>query len=316
MPRTGDKEIMTIIRTDPGEAGHCGLVAVVGRANVGKSSLVNGLVGEKVSIVSEIPQTTRNLVRAVLTEARGQLAFLDTPGVHRAVSDLGRLMNRTARAAVEGADAVLLVLDAAEGPREEDEGWMRKLVTLGQTTLVALNKSDLGADGVRRHRELWATIAAEKAGAPACGWLTVSAKTGGGLPELLQALFDIVPVGPPLFPEDVLTDFPRKLAMADLVREKLFLRLRDEMPHAIAVSVTRIEEAGEEWEVHADILVNRPTQKPIVIGKKGRLLRWVKEKAEEEIAAAYGHSVRLHLWVKVEENWQRNHWILKQLGYA
>jgi len=307
---------MTIIRTDSDAAGHSGLVAVVGRANVGKSSLVNALVGEKVSIVSEIPQTTRNLVRAVLTEARGQLAFLDTPGVHRAVSDLGRLMNRTARAAVEGADVALLVLDAAEGPREEDEGWMRKLARLGQRTLVALNKSDLGAEGVRGHRELWTAVAGEKAGTAACGWLTVSAKTGDGLPELLQGLFDAVPVGPPLFPEDVLTDFPRKLAIADLVREKLFLRLRDEMPHAIAVSVTRIEEVGEEWEVHADILVNRPTQKPIVIGKKGRLLRWVKEKAEEEIAAAFGRSVRLHLWVKVEENWQRNYWILKQLGYA
>lgn len=294
-------------------------MAVVGRANVGKSSLLNALLGEKVSIVSPVAQTTRTVVRAILTEPRGQLAFLDTPGVHRAHNDLGRLMNRAARAAAEGVDIVLLVLDASLPPTQEDEGWMRRLARRaeGAHLVFALNKCDLGAAGEPALRAAWQTAAAAVGGAaPAPDWVSVSAKTGDGLAQLLERLFERAPVQPFPFPEDVLTDYPRGLAIADAVREQLFLRLRDEVPHRIAVATEHLSEQPEGWTAVVAIYVERHSQKGIVIGHKGRLLRAVRRAAEAELANGYDTPVRLELVVRVEPNWTRNYWFLKRIGYV
>lgn len=293
-----------------------GVVAVVGRTNVGKSTLLNALVGEKVSIVSDTVQTTRNVIRAILTEDRGQIVFLDTPGVHKATGDLGKNLNKMARSSVNGADAVLLVLDASSKPWQEDDGWMRRLATESTPCLILLNKTDMGTAFVNDYRALWTAIAEEKNTTVQPVWIEGSALKGGGLPELSASLFAMVPEGPPLFPEDILTDYPRKLNMADVIREKYFDRLTDELPHCLAIWVENIVETSNAWTIEADVLVERHSQKGIVIGEKGRLLKSVQYQSEKELTEMYGLPVKVKLWVKVEPNWRKNFWILRKLGYA
>lgn len=298
-------------------ATRAGIVAVIGRANVGKSSLLNAILGEKVSIVSPIAQTTRNIVRGILTEARGQLVFHDTPGVHKAVSNLGKVMNRMARAAAEGADVALLVLDASQPPRDEDVGWMKRLRRETLPVAIALNKIDLGGACIPDLRAAWESAAPpERVERPEPRWFEVSALTGQGLNELISGLFELVPEGPLLFPEDILTDYPRKLAIADIIREKLFAELRDELPHAVAVWVESLDDSADPWRARALIYVRKHSQKPIVIGEKGRLLRKVRRAAEAEIRALYEHPIELELWVKVVPKWETNYWLLKQFGYV
>jgi len=293
-----------------------GVVAVVGRTNVGKSTLLNALLGEKVSIVSDTVQTTRNVIRAILTEERGQLVFLDTPGVHKAEGDLGKNLNKMARSSVGGADAVLLVFDASKKTWQEDEGWMRRLMKDDTPCLLLFNKTDLGTGFIGSYKELWAKVAKEKECDLKPVWLEASALKGDGLPVLTDTLFSMVPEGPHLFSEDILTDYPRKLNMADVIREKLFHRLKDELPHCVAVWVETIDENEKGWIIEADIYVERHSQKGIVIGAKGRLLKSVQYEAGKELADMYGVPVKVKLWVKVEKNWRKNFWVLKKLGYA
>ena len=320
--------------------GHVGLIAIVGRANVGKSSLINAILEEKVSIVSPVAQTTRNVVRGILTEPRGQLVFLDTPGVHKAASDLGKLMNKMARTSVEGCDLILFVLDASQPPREEDRGWMSRLQRQPLPVVAVLNKSDAGPSYAEAHRAQWSEVsrglaesmrAAKEAAAAETAaprdenslfvntqepiWLETSAMNGTGVPGLVAKLFALVPEGPYLFPDNVLTDYPRRLAIADVIREKLYACLHDELPHAVAVWVEKLEEGEHEWQVSAVIYVTKPSQKGIVIGTKGRLLRKVKRSSEGELTAIYGHPVQLQLWVKIEKDWSKNFWLLKKVGY-
>ncbi len=300
----------------PGGGRRCGLVAIVGRANVGKSTLLNALMQEKVSIVSPVPQTTRHMVRGVLTEARGQLVFLDTPGVHKAEHDLGRLMNRTARRSIEGVDMVLLVLDGESAPREEDEGWLRRLAKLGKPFQVVLNKAENGAPYKPRYQAVWETAVREAGCAAPVAWLNVSALTGLNVDRLRDGLFDAMPVAELLFPEDMVSDFPRRWHIADVVREKLFEYLYDEIPHDVGVLVEKLAEHPDHLGADVLVYVDRPTQKGIVLGERGRQLKGVKWRAEHELTKVYEQPVRLNLWVKVEKNWARNHWILKQMGYV
>ncbi len=296
--------------------GKAGIVSIVGRTNVGKSTLVNHLLGEKVSIVSDTVQTTRNLIRAILTEERGQMVFLDTPGVHKAKGELGKNLNKAARSAVEGVDAILLVLDASKKPALEDDGWFRRIAREEVPCIIALNKNDLHSDRADDYKTLWKEIKAEKESAQEPVWVSVSALHGDGMAGLLDTLFESVPVGPALFPDDILTDYPRKLNMADVIREKLFFRLHEELPHAVAVWIENIDEGEKKWTVDATIYVERHSQKGIVIGEKGRLLKWVREQAEKELYEMYGVRFKLKLWVKVEKNWRKNFWMLKKFGYA
>lgn len=300
----------------PPPLGRSGMVAVLGRANVGKSSLVNALLGEKVSIVSPIAQTTRNAIRGILTEPRGQLVFVDTPGVHKAGSDLGRLMNRMARSAAEGVDVALLVFDRSTPPEMEDEGWMGRLMFQESAVVICFNKSDVERNCEAAYRERWAAKAREKQVTREPAWFTVSAQTGAGLPALLNHLFQVVPQGELLFPADILTDYPRKLTMADVIREKIFVDLRDEVPHAVAVWIEQIHEEPDRWQVDAVIYVNKSSQKGILLGEKGRRLRKARRASEAELSAMYERPVSVDLWIKVEKDWSRNFWFLKKLGYV
>lgn len=298
-------------------ATRAGIFALIGRANVGKSSLLNAILGEKVSIVSPVAQTTRTVVRGILTEPRGQLVFHDTPGVHKAVGDLGRVMNRMARGAAEGADAALLVLDASQPPRDEDKGWMKRLHRETFPVVIALNKMDLGGAHAPVFRAAWLSERpADAVSRPDPVWMEVSASSGAGVPELTTALFAQVPEGPLLFPPDILTDYPRKLAIADVIREKLFGVLHEELPHAIAVWVDELDDQSDPWAVKATIFVQKHSQKGIVIGEKGRLLRKVRRAAEAELQAWFDNPMRVDLWVKVEPKWDRNFWLLKKFGYV
>lgn len=297
-----------------------GIVAVVGRANVGKSSLVNRILGEKVSIVSPVAQTTRHPIRGVWNDPRGQVVLLDTPGSHAAPTDIGKLMNRAARHSAEGADEVLLVLDASAAPGVEDEGWLRRLARSrkGSGWMIAVNKSDMEPRGLPALRAMWQAIAAEfSIPQESVPWIPVSASTGEGIDALCAAWLKSLPVHPPLFPPDMLTDFPRKLFIGDVIREKLIPRLHDEMPHRVAAVVDELIEAPDgSWAVEGRILVDRGSQVGIVVGHKGRLLRAVRRAAEAELAAIYEHPVNIHLHVVVEPNWTRNFFLLKRLGLA
>ncbi len=293
-----------------------GMIAIVGRANVGKSTLINRILGEKVSIVSPVAQTTRRLIRGILNEPRGQLVFLDTPGVHVASYDLGHVMNRTARAAIEGVDVVLLVLDGSTTPRAEDEGWMRRLLFEATPVVALVNKCDQGPDQTAAYQQRWARVAKEKGAAKQADWLRASAATGEGIGALLTRLFALAPLGEQLFPADILSDYPRKLAVGDVVREKYFHELRAELPHTLAVEIENIEEGPEGWRAKGSILVEKPSQKPILLGAKGRLFKRVIGAAEKDLAEMYGVTVKLELWIRVEKNWQKNFWVLKRLGYV
>lgn len=297
---------------------HVGMIAVVGRTNAGKSTLVNRIVGEKVSIVSPVVQTTRNVVRGVLTDGRGQLVLVDTPGLHKSRSALCTLMNKHARAASDGVDVILLVLDGSKEPQLEDEGWMRRLVASATPCVFALNKSDEG-DRLPVFKARWESLKAEKPEACICEpmWQLVSAKTGDGVETLEAELFALLPPGPMLFDEDTLSDYPQKLAIADVIREKFFLTLRDELPHSIGVKVDDITPGKDGGAtVHATVYVMRYNHKGIVIGPKGRGLRTIRRMAETDLSALLEKPITVDLWIKVEKDWDQNFFLLKQMGYV
>ena len=315
------------------------MVGVVGRTNAGKSTVVNQMVGEKVSIVSPVEQTTRNTIRGIVEDPRGQLVLLDTPGLHKAVGPLGKLLNGMARATSAGVDILLVVFDAAHEPQLEDEGWMRRVAKERPEKVVfALNKCDRSPFYETMFRDLWKQVISESQPAnrePRTAnheprttnheprttnheprWVTCCGIRKGGCDALMDALFDFAEPGPALFPEDVVTDYPRKLAIADVVREKLIQRLRDEVPHEVGVAVKDLaEDRKRGWDVAVTIYVNRPSQKGIVIGPRGSLLKAVRQSAEPELSDMFGVKVRLELWVKVEPNWMKNGRLLAEMGY-
>jgi GTP-binding protein Era len=300
----------------PASVAHCGMVAVVGRTNAGKSTLVNRIIGEKVSIVTPVAQTTRSNVRAILTDARGQLVLVDTPGLHKSQSKLCTAMNRVARSSIEGVDAVLLVLDGSREPLLEDDGWMRRLLFVDTPCIFLLNKEDAGHNP-QPFMDLWLSLQTEKQHTKEnVTWCSASAATGRGVPALVDALFAALPPGPLLFDAETVTDHPRKIAVADVIREKYFLLLDDEMPHNIGIRVDEIREHDNMWDVESTLYVHRASQKAIVIGPKGRMLRAVKRKAEPELSEMFGVDVRLNIWIKIEKGWDENYFILKQMGYV
>ena len=290
------------------------IVGIVGRTNAGKSTLVNALVGEKVSIVSPVEQTTRNSVRGIVSDSRGQLVLVDTPGLHKAIGPLGKLLNGMARASSAATDILCVVFDASHAPQIEDEGWMARVAREKPNNCVfVLNQCDKSPVFETMYRDSWAANCASAGVEPK--WFKVSAMTGDGLEALLACLFDMAEVGPALFDDDIVTDYPRKLAIADVVREKLLSRLFQEVPHEIGVAVKDIYESKDQWEVSVVIYVNKQSQKGMVIGKGGQNLKFARKAAEPELSEMFGLKVRLELWVKVEPNWVKNDRLLTEMGY-
>ena len=295
------------------------MVGVVGRTNAGKSTVVNQMVGEKVSIVSPVEQTTRNTIRGIVEDPRGQLVLLDTPGLHKAVGPLGKLLNGMARATSAGVDILLVVFDAAHEPQLEDEGWMRRVAKeRPERCVFALNKRDRAPFYETMFRDLWNSVAQERDRAEPLTeprWVTCSGVRPGGCDALLDALYELAEPGPALFPDDIVTDYPRKLAIADVVREKLIQRLHEEVPHEVGVLVDDLDERDGRWNVAVTIYVNRPSQKGIVIGQRGCNLKAVRMSAGPELSDMFGVKVNVELWVKVEPNWMKNNRLLAEMGY-
>lgn len=291
-----------------------GYVAVVGRPNVGKSTLINGLLGQKIAAVSPRPQTTRRRQLGILSLGQAQVVFVDTPGIHNPHHKLGEYMNAVASQALEDADLILWLVDASAQPTEED--WMisRLLASLKHRppVLLGLNKID------QVRAEDWdARVAVYLELAPKARMQLFSAMSGLGRDDLLQAIIEALPEGAPFFAEDEVTDLYEKEIALDLIREAALNLLQDEVPHCVAVRIDEYTERREDLAyIGATLFVERESQKGIVIGKGGEMIKKISSMARQSIVNMSGHPVFLELRVKVSANWRNNPDELRRLGYV
>ena len=286
-----------------------GFVAIMGRPNVGKSSLMNRFVGEKVAIVSNHPQTTRSKLLGVAIGEDWQIVFVDTPGLHTPRTKLGEFMMKSAQEAKEGVDAVLAVVD---GQRigKGDLAVLADLSRMQCPKFLAVNKID-----VVTPEKLMPQLATLND----CRFdsvFSVSARRGDNVDALLQALIAAMPEGPKYFPDDMITDQPERVMCAEIIREKALNNLRDEIPHGVGVDILQIKKIGDNLtEIHADLYCERASHKSIIIGKQGAMLRKIGSEARMDIEKLMGTKIMLRLWVKVREDWRNRAGDLRTLGY-
>ena len=286
-----------------------GFITIVGRPNVGKSTLMNALVGEKVAIVSNRPQTTRNRIMGVMTRPAWQIVFLDTPGIHHPRTRLGEYMMQSVRDAMDGMDGVLVLVDATQ-VGEQDRTIVKDMATKKVPKLLAINKIDL----LPREKLLGLMASFADLGYDAI--VPISAKTGDGLEDLTGALVKALPEGPKYFPDDMMTDQPERQICAELIREKALTHLRDEVPHGIGVEIMGMTKENDNFmEIHATIYCERDAHKGIIIGKHGSMLQTIGSEARTDIEQLLGMHVNLKLWVKVRPDWRNRMDDLRTLGY-
>lgn len=290
-----------------------GFVAIVGRPNVGKSTLLNRLLGQKIAIVSPKPQTTRNRITGIRTRPDSQIVYVDTPGLHQPRGKLGEFMAATAAQALEEVDAVVFVTEATAGGVALDEAALAALAEVEAPVLLALNKIDLVPD----KRRILPLLEAYAARHPFRELIPISASTGEGVDRLEAVILALLPAGPAFYPPDQLTDQPETFFVAETIREQLFLLTRQEVPYAAAVRVEELveREGGNRLYVRAVIFVEQPSQKAIVIGEGGAMLKRIGQAARRELEAFFGVPVYLDLWVQVRRHWRRNEAALRELGY-
>lgn len=295
----------------PERISRCGFVAVVGRPNVGKSTLINTIVGSKVSIVTPKPQTTRHRILAVYTRNDNQIIFVDTPGLHRgAAKMINRLMNRTAASALADADLILFVSEANRWT-VEDQDVLERLKESPVPVIALLNK----IDKVHPKEELLSVLSAMSERHTFDEVLPISAKLNDNLDRLVALIPGYLPESPALYPEDMLTDRSESFQIAELIREKLTLLLRQEVPYGLTVEIERLEKEPGGVAINAIIWVERDSQKGIVVGKGGNVLKKVGRSARLELKERLGMPVHLELWVKVKDNWADSERELLRLGY-
>ena len=291
-----------------------GFVALVGKPNVGKSTLLNAWAGQKIAIVSQKPQTTRHRIRAMVTLPDAQVIFVDTPGIHEPRHKLGEFMVATATRAVPDADLVLFVVDASQPPSKEDQLIAAMIREKGRaSTMIALNKMDLVTSDVLeiRHTEYSALLKDALL-------MPVSATQEDSSEKLLSTIIAQLPLGPRYYPADQVTDQDERFIVAELIREQILKQLRQEVPHAVAVMVVDFKERPEKDLIYisANVFVERESQKGIIIGESGRQLKRIGKAARQEIEQMLERRVYLELWVKVKKKWRKDENELRRLGYA
>lgn len=289
-----------------------GFVTVVGRPNVGKSTLLNQVIGEKISIISDKPQTTRNKIQLVYTEDDFQIVFLDTPGIQMPKNVLGDYMLKTSRTTLEEVDVITFMVDESKETGKLDSYILEQLKGVGTPIVLLINKTDkLTGDEVKRLEEKYRAMGMFKDVIP------VSALNNENIDRYIQTLKEMLPEGPQYFPDDMITDQPERFIISEIIREKALQNLEDEIPHGVYVDIDKVvqREDKEIIDVFANLYCEKNSHKGMVIGKNGRMLKTIGQQAREDIEKLMGSKINLQIWVKVEKNWREKANKVKYFGY-
>ena len=288
-----------------------GFVAIVGRPNVGKSTFMNYVLGQKIAIMSDKAQTTRNKIQGVYTKDDAQVAFLDTPGIHKPKHELGEFMVKSAYSALKEVDAVLFMVNVSEKRGPGDDFIIEKLKGIKTPIFLVLNKIDLVTPEVLLER-----VESYKDALDFAGVFPISVLQGNNVNELMEGLINALPEGPQYYPADQITDHPEYFVVSELIREEILQLTQEEIPHSVAVTVDKMQkDEFDKVHVYANIIVERKSQKGIIIGKGGRLLKEIGTRARRDIQQLLGNKVYLELWVKVEKDWRKRKSNLQEYGY-
>lgn len=288
-----------------------GFVAIVGRPNVGKSTFMNYVLGQKIAIMSDKAQTTRNKIQGVYTKEDAQIVFLDTPGIHKPKHELGEFMVKSAYSALKEVDAVLFMVNVSEKRGPGDDFIIEKLKGIKTPIFLVLNKIDLVTPEVLLER-----VESYKDALDFAGVFPISVLQGNNVNELMKGLINALPEGPQYYPADQITDHPEYFVVSELIREKILQLTQEEIPHSVAVTVDKMQkDEFDKVHVYANIIVERKSQKGIIIGKGGRLLKEIGTRARRDIQQLLGNKVYLELWVKVEKDWRKHKSNLQEYGY-
>ena len=288
-----------------------GFVAIVGRPNVGKSTFMNYVLGQKIAIMSDKAQTTRNKIQGVYTKDNAQIVFLDTPGIHKPKHELGEFMVKSAYSALKEVDAVLFMVNVSEKRGPGDDFIIEKLKGIKTPIFLVLNKIDLVTPEVLLER-----VESYKDALDFAGVFPISVLQGNNVNELMEALIEALPEGPQYYPADQITDHPEYFVVSELIREKILQLTQEEIPHSVAVTVDKMQkDEFDKVHVYANIIVERKSQKGIIIGNGGRLLKEIGTRARRDIQQLLGNKVYLELWVKVEKDWRKRKSNLQEYGY-
>lgn len=288
-----------------------GFVGIIGRPNVGKSTLMNQLIGQKVAITSPVAQTTRNRLQGILTINEAQIIFIDTPGIHKPHHELGRVLVKNAQTAINSADLIVFVVDSSSLAGGGDRFIIELLTKTKTPIILGLNKQDLQPANYQDIDDSYLDLLGDQE------WSRVkfSAATGEGIQELQNLIVEKLPTGPYYYPPDLVTDQPERFIMAELIREQILLLTRQEIPHSVAIAIEKVEETPKITRVFAAINVERSSQKGIIIGKKGAMLKTIGTEARKQIQKLIAGDVYLELFVKVEPKWRQSKSLLAEFGY-
>lgn len=290
-----------------------GFVSIIGKPNAGKSTLLNRLTGEKVAIISNKPQTTRNVIRTILTDKESQIIFMDTPGIHKPKTKLGEYMIDEVNNSLSNVDVIVYLVDASKkNVGQNDQDIIDKLAVSKKPVILGLNKIDI-LDKI----QLLPMIDKYKDRMEFCGIYPISAKEGDGANDILAKIKELLPEGPLYYPEDSLTDMPEKVIASEIIREKMLELLQDEVPHGIGVEIIKFKDRqGKEMiDIDANVYCEKSSHKGIVIGKNGSMLKKIGTRARIDIEKMLGVKVNLQLWVKIKDDWRNSDSMLKMLGF-